>query len=48
MATMVGDPDFKSQVTTTLQANPEVLGYVLMAISAATLVARLRSIAKAA
>lgn len=46
IATMLGDPDFKTQVTGTLQANPKILGYVLMGISAVTIAARLRSIAK--
>ena len=43
---MFGDPEIKTQITNTLQANPQVLGYVLMGISAVTIVARLRSIAK--
>jgi hypothetical protein len=43
---MVGDPDLKAQITDTLQANPKILGYVLMGISAVTIAARLRSIAK--
>lgn len=47
LASMFGDPDIKSQVTQTLQADPKILGYVLMGISAITLAARLRSIAKA-
>jgi hypothetical protein len=46
LATALGDPDFKAQATKTLQANPQILGYVLMGISAITLAARLRSIAK--
>jgi hypothetical protein len=46
LANMLGDPDFKNQVTQTLQANPKILGYVLMGISAVTIAARLRSIAK--
>lgn len=47
IATALGDPDLKSQVTETLQANPKLLGYVLMGISAITLAARLRSVTKA-
>lgn len=47
IATMFGDPDIKQQVTDALGANPKILGYVLMAISALTLAARLRSITKA-
>lgn len=45
ISTALGDPDLKAQVTNTLQANPVILGYVLMGISAVTLAARLRSIA---
>lgn len=48
IATALGDPDLKSQITNTLQTNPKVLGYVLMGISAVTLAARLRGLAKAA
>lgn len=47
IASMVGDPDLRTQITTTLQANPKFLGYVLMGISAITIAARLRSIGKA-
>jgi hypothetical protein len=46
IAAMFGDPDLRAQVTETLGANPKVLGYVLMAISAVTIVARLRSFVK--
>jgi hypothetical protein len=46
IADMVGDPDLRTQITNTLQANPKALGYVLMMISAITIAARLRSIAK--
>jgi hypothetical protein len=45
IANLLGDPDLRAQVTETLQANPKVLGYVLMAISAITIAARLRSLA---
>jgi len=45
IATFLGDPDFRAQMTEMLGANPKVLGFVLMAISALTIVARLRSIA---
>lgn len=48
LASLAGDPDFKSQVTSTLQANPKVLGYVLIGISAITIAARMRSIGKGA
>lgn len=45
VATALGDPDLRQTITDTLQANPTVLGYVLMAISAITIIARLRSFA---
>lgn len=47
IANMLGDPDFRAQMTETLGANPKVLGYVLMGVSAITIVARLRSFLKA-
>lgn len=47
-ATALGDPDLKAQVTNTLAANPKILAYAMMAISAITIAARLRSISKAA
>lgn len=43
IAAFFGDPDFRTQLTETLQANPKFLGYVLMAISAVTIAARVRS-----
>jgi len=46
IASLFGDPDFKTQVTDALQTNPKVLGYVLMVISAITIAARMRSIGK--
>lgn len=46
IATFFGDPELRQQITDGLQANPKVLGYVLMAISFATIAARLRGIAK--
>lgn len=46
LGNMVGDPELKSQITDTLQTNPKILGYVLMAISAVTIAARVRSITK--
>lgn len=46
LASMVGDPDLRQQITDTLGANPKILGYVLMGISAITIAARLRSITK--
>lgn len=48
IATALGDPDFKSQVTNALQTDPKILSYILMGISALTIAARLRSITKAA
>lgn len=47
IASMVGDPDLRTQITETLQANPKILGYVMVGISAITIAARLRSITKA-
>jgi hypothetical protein len=46
LGNVFGDPDLKSQITDTLQANPKILGYVLMGISAVTIAARLRSISR--
>lgn len=46
LAAALGDPDIKAQITNSLQANPQVLGYFAMAVSAVTIVARLRSISK--
>lgn len=46
VATALGDPDIKQQVTDALGANPKILGYIAMAISAITIAARLRSISK--
>jgi|SRR6266478_322840 len=42
----IGDPDIKNQVINTLQTNPKVLAYGMMAMSLITIAARLRSIAK--
>lgn len=47
IASALGDPDIKSQITDTLQTNPKYLGYFAMAVSAITIAARLRSITKA-
>jgi hypothetical protein len=46
LGTAIGDPELKNQITSMVQGNPAVLGYVTMAISAITIAARLRSIAK--
>ncbi|KQW22156.1 hypothetical protein ASC80_01795 [Afipia sp. Root123D2] len=44
IANFLGDPDFRQQLTETLQANPKILGWVLMGISAVTIAARMRSL----
>jgi len=46
IASAVGDPDLKTQVSTFLSADTKVLGYFLMGTALLTLAARLRSIAK--
>lgn len=46
IASALGDPDLRYQITESLQANPKILGYILMAISGITIAARLRSISK--
>lgn len=46
LASAVGDPGLKDQITTALQSNPKILGYVTIAISVITIAARLRSISK--
>lgn len=46
LAAALGDPELKTQVTTTLQTNPKVLGYFLMGVSALTIASRLRGLAK--
>ena len=48
LANAVGDPDMKDKVTSLLQANPAMLGYLTIAISVITIAARLRSVAKGA
>ena len=48
LANAVGDPDLKDKVTSLLQSNPRVLGYLTIAMSIITIAARLRSIAKGA
>jgi len=48
LATVVGDPDLKDKVTSLLQSNPRVLGYLTIGISVITIAARLRSVAKGA
>lgn len=48
IAATLGDPNFKQQVTDFLHADPKALGYFVMTVSAVTIAARLRSIAKTA
>ena len=48
LANAVGDPALKDQVTTALQSNPKILGYLTIGISVITIAARWRSIAKGA
>lgn len=45
IATFFGDPDLREQLTATLQADPKILGYVMMFISAATIAARVHGLA---
>lgn len=42
IANYLGDPELKQQITDALQANPQILGWILMAISFVTIAARLR------
>jgi hypothetical protein len=46
LADLLGDPDLRQQITDALQASPTTLGRVMMVISALTIAARLRGIAK--
>lgn len=46
IASFLGDPDLRQQITDTLQTNPKILGYVLMGISFITIAARVRSFSK--
>lgn len=46
IATTLGDPNFKQQVADFLHADPKALGYFAMTVSAVTIAARLRSLAK--
>lgn len=46
IAGFFGDPDLRQQITDGLQANPKVLGYILMAISFLTIAARLQGMVK--
>lgn len=46
IASTLGDPDIKAQITDKLSADPQVLGYFAMGVSAITIAARLRSLTK--
>jgi hypothetical protein len=46
LANAVGDPDLRDKVTSLLQSNPQVLGYLTIGISLITIAARLRSITR--
>jgi hypothetical protein len=46
IASALGDPDLKGEITNALSSNPKILGYITMAISLITILARLRSISK--
>ena len=48
VASTLGDPNLSSQITSTLQSDPKILGYFAIAVSAITIAARLRSIKTAA
>lgn len=46
IATTLGDPNFKQQVSDLLHSDPKYLGYFAMVVSAFTIASRLRSIGK--
>jgi hypothetical protein len=46
IAAALGDPNFRQQVAEVLHSDPKALGYFAMTVSAVTIAARLRSIAK--
>jgi hypothetical protein len=46
IAATLGDPNFKEQVAQIIGTDPKALGYFAMTVSAVTIAARLRSIAK--
>jgi hypothetical protein len=46
IAATLGDPNFKQQVAQLIGTDPKALGYFAMTVSAVTIAARLRSIAK--
>lgn len=43
-ATLLGDPEFKSQISNVIGADTKTLGYVMMGIAFVTFAARMRSI----
>jgi len=45
IASTLGDPNFKQQVSDFLHSDPKYLGYFMMVVSAFTIASRLRSIA---
>lgn len=46
IAAALGDPNFKEQVSSLIGADPKAIGYFAMVVSAVTIAARLRSLAK--
>jgi hypothetical protein len=48
IASALGDPDLKAQITSYLSANPKALGYFAIALSVLTILSRLRTIGKTA
>jgi ABC-type Mn2+/Zn2+ transport system permease subunit len=46
IASALGDPDLKAQVMEALKNNPQYFAYIMIGISAITIVARLRSVGK--
>lgn len=46
IASFFGDPEMRQQLTETLSADPKILGYVLMFVSACTIAARVHGMAK--
>jgi hypothetical protein len=47
VAAVLGDPNFKQQVSDLVGADPKVMGIFMMAVSVVTIATRLRSIGKA-
>lgn len=46
IASALGDPDLKAQITNYLSANPKALGYFAIMVSVITILSRLRTISK--